>query len=209
MWVRCGYTVCSPQKKKKIFETVHTSPQGTGESPDSAKLLLFSWLYSVPARTSAWEACATTGVCCFLGQKKERTSEELRKGKRMKNRLHYPVRGHASRQSFLQARGCPGHHKTALQFHPHQQNQACLPCRIPCSPATDPANQLSLPAMILACVSIDLLIFRSYEFDPFHTEKGMAKMWTYTCNSEGWWNTICFCKKYQGHPKHRNTIQLW
>lgn len=106
--------------------------------------------------------CNQRGLLLFgtagKSQMKEGASEELRKGKRMKNRPCYPVRGHASRQSLLQARGCPGHHETALQFHPHQQNKACLPCRIPRSPASkDPAKQPSLPAVILACVTIDLL----------------------------------------------------
>lgn len=105
--------------------------------------------------------CSQRGLLLFgtagKSQMKEGASEELRKGKGMKDRLLYPVRDHASRQNPLQTRGCLGHHETALQFHPDQQNQACLPGRVPHSPATYPANQPSLPAVILACVHTDLL----------------------------------------------------
>lgn len=124
-----------------------------GESK-AAPLLLALDILSASKDQGTGILCTQRGLLLFgaagKSQMKERASEELRKGKGMEHRLQYPIRGHASSQS-------PSKHEAALQFHPQQQNKACLACRMPPSPATDRANQASLPAVILECVSIDLL----------------------------------------------------
>lgn len=216
MWVRLH---CLQPSKKKSMRQHTLPPQAQRDrrknQPDreckAAPVLLALDILRATKDQGMGSLCSQRGLLIFgtagKSQMKEGASEELRKGKGMKDRLLYPVRDHASRQSPLQTRGCLGHHKTALQFHSDQQNQVVYPaeCHI-LLPHIQQTNPASLLWLWHVCV-LTYWIFRSYEFDPFHTGISMVKMWTYTCHSTGWWNRICFCKKYQGHL--RNTIELW
>lgn len=190
---------------------------GTGEriNPERAKLLLFSWLWASPgaSQEQGTGALCTEGCQLLLGllESARRTSKwaaEEREEDECQTFLHHAVRDHANRQSLLllRAPGCQGHHHgAALKIQPTPAQYIFFPPL--CTITHYPGHRCRKPARF-PCFDFGLCEYWppvSPKQGPFHTDIGMAKMWTYL-PCEGWWNIICFCKKYQGHAKHRNAI---